>query len=929
MKERQFTETDVHRQTTNNTPVPILSPFGSFSVRGVGCYNNAHIVATHPAFTNPPPALIDANLSDWSCSVHEAFDNWPRDTFLVLAIAKDIGSSYTAPDGTVGTPYILARGKGLTVISDIRLTPENATNIVNAAHTVVATVATSTNGVTRLVGGATVTFRVVSGPNIGATSTGVTDTNGVTSFTYVGSGGVGVDFIEATFVDSRDLTQTSNRARKEWVPNNNCSRTYTLDTDFDLGTLFNLNHTNVSDQLQINAGTLSTFPIMWIANAGEDSVSKIDTTTGRELARYRTWFGPAGQPGYFNHLGNEYSGAAPSRTAVDREGNCYVANRHFDNRPADVLKILATGGNDRNGNGTIETSIDSNNNGIADPAEILPMGDANGNGQIDPNEIGDERIAWAVSVGPAGALGRSLAIDGDGNIWLGLYNTQVYYKLSSVDGSILAGPIDVSPNTPYGALVDGDGILWGASLDGTLLKLDTRTNTKLNVYNHGFGTDYGIAIGNNRVYQANLDGNTYTEFNPVTESFSAPAASRFTAYGIAVDGNGDIFVANGGSGGVTKFHPDGTVIWSMPAQATTGEARGCVVDSNNDVWLIHRTSANISKYRGTDGTPLGVFPVGDGPYTYTDATGIGRFNSTAPSGTWTVVQDSGAPGTIWGTVSWNGSTPPGTAIKVEARAADTQVGLGSRNFKEVTNSTSFCDQGIAGQFIQVRTTLARPLAETNSPVLYDLTVAGCAGCVTTTNCPLLIHASGVETNTLRVRQTGLFYQTVDVTNTCDSAISGCRLYLEGLSTNVSVHNASGVSNGVPYLEYHLPIPPHQGIEFVVEYYVPDRRTLPNPTFRGEAVVASAPPAPDGTLGSILRFLTYTNCAFLVEFSTLSNRTYYVQYTSDLTTNAMWKTAVPAVVGNGSSVQWLDSGPPKTESLPCTQTNRYYRVVLVP
>ena len=847
-------------------------------------------------------------------------------------------------------------------------------------------------------------------------------------------------------------------------PIGQCERTFTMDADFAQGNLFNLNYTNGQDQLQINSGNLSTFPIMWIANAGEDSVSKFDTTTGKELARYRTWFGPAGQQGYLAHLGNAYAGAAPSRTAVDREGNCYVANRHFDGRSADVIKILATGGIDRNGNNTLETSADLNNSGLIDAGEILPMGDLNNNGMIDPNEIGDERIAWAVSVGPAGGLGRSLAIDIDGNIWLGLYNTKVYYKLSAVDGSILAGPIDVSPNTPYGALVDGDGILWGASLDGTLLKLDTRAPYSHTVYNHGFGDDYGIAIGNNRVYQANSSGNTYTEFNPVTETFSAPAASKFSALGIAVDGNGDIFVGNS-SGGVTKFRPDGSVIWTSPAQAGTSEVRGCVVDSNNDVWLIHLSPNKISKFRGSDGTALGVFQTGDSPYTYTDATGIGRFNSTAPSGTWTVINDSLAPGATWGTVSWNGSTPPGTAIKVEVRAADTEVGLLGQNYREVANSTSFCDQEIVGQMIQIRTTLSRPLAETNSPVLYDLTVSGCAGCVadstnlvkyslvsnqdvsvgqvvtyeisfdalaltnpavslhlvdrlpaqevfldaTTngalsvvydpithtvdwdlgdwpaltagptnfvtvrvntnavgrtrllnlatlissnlppiirhdwpTNCPtcrpglyvvndcsLSIRPGVVETNTLRVRQTGLFYQTIAVTNNCDLGIAGCLLYLDGLSTNVTVHNASGVSNGVPYLQYHLPIPAHQGIEFTVEYYVPNRRTIPDPILRAESVTVGEPGSPSGTLGSVLRFVTYTNCAVLVEFSSLSNRTYSVQYSSDPSTNGVWKTAVPSIQGSGTALQWLDSGPPKTESLPCTQTSRYYRVVLAP
>ena len=106
------------------------------------------------------------------------------------------------------------------------------------------------------------------------------------------------------------------------------TKTYTLNADFALGILDGVNYTAVANQLQLNAeGT--TFPIAWIANAGEDTVSKFDTNVNKEVARYRTWFGPAGQAGYFNHLNNAYGGAAPSRTAVDINGNAYVLNRHF------------------------------------------------------------------------------------------------------------------------------------------------------------------------------------------------------------------------------------------------------------------------------------------------------------------------------------------------------------------------------------------------------------------------------------------------------------------------------------------------------------------------------------------------------------------------------------------------------------------------
>lgn len=98
-----------------NTPVPLLEPFqsattGVFTVRGVGCFNNAHKVATHPALAG----ITDVTLSNWGCSVHEAFDHFPTD-FLPLAIARgSLGSGTVSfADGSTGVPYIMARGRTL------------------------------------------------------------------------------------------------------------------------------------------------------------------------------------------------------------------------------------------------------------------------------------------------------------------------------------------------------------------------------------------------------------------------------------------------------------------------------------------------------------------------------------------------------------------------------------------------------------------------------------------------------------------------------------------------------------------------------------------------------------------------------------------------------------------------------------------------
>ena len=480
------------------------------------------------------------------------------------------------------------------------------------------------------------------------------------------------------------------------------SKTYTFDADFDLGTLSGVNH-SVSNQLQLSAvGT--TFPVMWIANAGEDTVTKFDTVANVELARYRTWFGPSGQAGYVNHLNNAYAGAAPSRTAVDLNGNAYVLNRWFANRKPVLLKILAEGFVDRNGNGVMDTSTGPT---------PLAMADTNGNGEIDASEITDERIAFAVTVGPNNGLGRALCIGTDGNLWVGMYNTREYYKISSADGHQMAGPVSV-PWTPYGCLIDRNGVLWSASLSGTLGKV-TNTGSDTGPYavsSFNGSVNYGIALGNDKVYL----GSSNHVFDPATNTFSGSGIG-VGSLGITVDGSGNIIA---GRSTVQKVSPTGALLWTATQQAGGASAIGIQVDADNNVWNIgFASTGKMQKFRGTDGSPLGVFNVGNLPYTYSDASGFAARNVTSPTGTWTVTYDASANGTAWGKINWTDLVPAGTNVQVQARAADSAAGLALQVYQPVSKNVNFA---ASGRYIQVLTRLNASAAGT-TPVVFDLTVS--------------------------------------------------------------------------------------------------------------------------------------------------------------------------------------------------------------
>ena len=179
----------------------------------------------------------------------------------------------------------------------------------------------------------------------------------------------------------------------------------------------NMNYSN--DYLSVN-NSKSTFKNIWIANSGAGTLSKVDSILERQVAIYKT--GP--------------NGAAddPSRTAVDRDGNVYVANRGTANSLVKIAGSIAEC-RDKNGDNIIQTSSDTNNDQIIQADEVLEWGE-------------DECIIWFTDNFPEDAGLRGLAIDPDDNVWIGAYGKldqlydYHYYKLNPTNGEQLES-IDV------------------------------------------------------------------------------------------------------------------------------------------------------------------------------------------------------------------------------------------------------------------------------------------------------------------------------------------------------------------------------------------------------------------------------------------------------------------------------------------------------
>ncbi len=466
--------------------------------------------------------------------------------------------------------------------------------------------------------------------------------------------------------------------------------TYTTNQDFDRGTLKGVNHEEVKDQLQLNKYA-EVFPYIWIANAAESTVSKLDTRTGKEVGRYATGVG-----------GN------PSRTAVDKEGNCWVGNRAIGT----VVKIAMTGGIDKNGNGKIDTSTDLNGNGVIDSNEILPWGK-------------DEAILANTSVGNSiNCIPRALAIDKKGLIWVGLYNEKRFVALNPDDGSFTGVSVNVYA-TPYGATIDKDGFLWtsGRGSGNVIDKIDTNKNIFVGTYDIG-ATPYGIVVDKQGiVWVASYEQSVLVRFDPATNKYTHHKGNGANGRGVGVDRDGNIWVAYSGNNWVDKFDSKGKYLASTNLASYGGSGPiGIGVDSEGYVWATCNASNNTIKI-DSSAKVVGVYKVGAGPYTYSDMTGFNLQNFTAHEGIWTVTYDGGKEECTWSKVSWLANEPDKTGIKVKVKGANQVEELASKPFVDISNGAPIVN--VSGRFLMIEAKLST--ASSESPQLTELKIEGKEG----------------------------------------------------------------------------------------------------------------------------------------------------------------------------------------------------------
>jgi streptogramin lyase len=562
------------------------------------------------------------------------------------------------------------------------------------------------------------------------------------------------------------------------------SRTYTLDGDFDEGTLVNVNHDDHSGQLQVNR-EVSALPFIWIAQSRKGTVVRIDVVSGEVLGEYRS--APEG------HERN------PSRTTVDHFGSVWVSNRlEADGDRGSVIKIGVLVGGER---GSLDANgdfvPDASGDYVRDPAYTQCV-DRDGDGLIRTSGGRGDVLAW-----PAGSDGvgspcdpgdpdarvedaadecilifqrvrpvyaRHLSVNAGNDVWVGSRDNGLFDLLEGETGC----PVDgfSSPGCGgYGGVMDCSGIVWSASPAKEVMRYDpaTRQVTCFRTGNpYGMGIDSEGYIWNSQYHpglvlqldpadgailrSCPVDPNGYCQvytwyYNDCRPGETCPS-------GMAVRTRDDtIWTANRhcnylglGHDAVSRLDRDCNLLKMIPLYdpATNlggNSITGVAVDAHGKVWVTASGSDNVFRIDpggGADGLgevdlAIDLGPA-TGPYNYSDMTGSVLL-SHPPFGLWSVVAASDCEPHRWTMLGWNSESPlpagalhepEGTTIRVEARSADTRASLAAATFLPVSNGTPVA--GLAGRFLELRARLrvdgGGACGPYLTPVLTDLTVHG-------------------------------------------------------------------------------------------------------------------------------------------------------------------------------------------------------------
>ena len=351
------------------------------------------------------------------------------------------------------------------------------------------------------------------------------------------------------------------------------------------------------------------FSYIWIANSPQGTVSKIDTQTMVEEARYQA---------------RPQGGGMPSRTSVNLNGDVVVASRE-----GGVTKIFASPEDcvDSNGTPGLQTSTGKN--------DVLAWGEEECIAwYADYSFMSERAVAWT-----SGSFNQGTCEWEGAKVWVGATNDAVNLEVLRLDGQTgeeedaisIPGTDGFMSRAPYGAAVDLDNNLWMVNgyCGASLVFVDNDDLSYEIIAPPQQVCAYGLAV-DSQGYVWVGGYQTYTgRYDPETQQWDLIQAQGL---GIQEDAEGRMWLGAYGQNGVYEIDADTLEVLSYTALPTTGQSKGVAVDFFGYIWVVSDGGTTALRM-DPDTYEFETYAGLDSPYSYSDMTGWGLKNTAgAPQG---------------------------------------------------------------------------------------------------------------------------------------------------------------------------------------------------------------------------------------------------------------------------------------------------------
>jgi streptogramin lyase len=227
--------------------------------------------------------------------------------------------------------------------------------------------------------------------------------------------------------------------------------------------------------------------------------------------------------------------------------------------------------------------------------------------------MGCRATAWQGDEDPDTGLG--------GHVWIGCMMNQRVYVLDGDTGEVLNPTGAVAGVGPYGGAMDGLGNFWMVAMGCTVMacrlsrmNMETFETTIFNV-----PAGYGISVDRyGRIWTAGMGGVNRLDPASGTNTTYNTGMTQFNR-GVAVDDEGSVWAAVT-HGDVIEVDQDTVDLVGTVSGAGPAEIVGVAIDFEGYVWAVSQ-GGNAALKIDPDTYDVESFPIGRGPYTYSDMTG--------------------------------------------------------------------------------------------------------------------------------------------------------------------------------------------------------------------------------------------------------------------------------------------------------------------